>query len=171
MRMKLSRRAFGRGGFASAAALLAFPPADRALAEPASDQPVVLARAVSVVLDAVETHIVLAPVPPPRRPPPKARPPKGAKPTPPRMQLVLRDVASGKAVPAYEVFLVLEGPNVFEATTTRVQVGMLEPIDVDSKLRTVTLDATDAFARLSKIRGFNIRHLRVVIVRGAAKDE
>ena len=182
----MTRRALIQGAGAAAAAFLWFRSA--AFAEPASDEPIVLARATSIVLTARETHVVLAPVPIRRRPPPKARA-KGAKPSPPRMLLVLRDVIVRDGASAYDVFLVLEGPNVFEATTTRVELGPLEPgrasggdgakDDGDrgngkrdvGKGVTVILDANHAFAQLRKVRGFNVRYLRVVFVRRGAKDE
>ena len=198
MPMQLSRRAFNRGGAAVAAAAF-LRGGSGAFAESAGEapEPVVLARATSVVLAARETHVVLTPVPPPRRPPPKPRPKtKGEKPAPPRMQLVLRDVVARAGTDAYEVFLVLEGPNVFEATATRIQVGTLEQSrnksdgddakgidtkeketrETDAKENTVkrdsvTFDANEAFAQFAKIRGFNIRHLRVVLVRRDVKDE
>src|SRR5687767_1782557 len=107
----MTRRAFIPGaGMIAAVALLWLPPA---LAEPAGHQQIVLARATSIMLTARETHVVLAPVP---RRQQKARPrAKGAKPSAPRMQLVLRDVVARDGASAYDVFLVLEGPNVFEA--------------------------------------------------------
>ena len=180
--MTLTRRAFTRGAGAAAAgpALLWFRPA---FAGPASGEPepIVLARSASVVLTARETHVVLTPVPPRRQQ--KARPKtKGAKTGPRRMQLVIRDLVIRDGASAYDVLLVLEGPNVFEASTTRVDLGPLEPgiasddagggrKGVDKKGVTIALEANDAFARFAKIRGFNMRHLRVVIVRRGAKDE
>jgi hypothetical protein len=165
----------------AATALLPF--SSGAFAEPATEDLMVLARAKSIILSARETHVVLAPVPVRRRPPPKARP-KGTKPAPPRMLLVLRDVIIRDGASAYDVFLVLEGPNVFEATSTRVEIGPLESGRAPGgdgakdeggkgggKGVTIVLDANDAFARLRKTRGFNIRRLRVVFVRRGVKDE
>ena len=152
--MTSTRRAFTQTAGTVATAILALLCCDLAIAERAGDapEPVVLARATSVVLDAAETHIVLAPVPPPRRPQPKSRPKtKGEKPARPQMQLVLRDVVARESAPAHDVFLVLEGPNVFEATTTRVQVGTPEPSGDDggggvTKRDIVTFNASEAFA-------------------------
>jgi len=174
--MKVSRRMFNRTVVAAVVMLCGWR-ADDGLAEPASDavEPVVLARALSVVLDARETHVALLPVPVRRRPSPKRKTKaKGAKPAPPRTQLVLRDIVWRGEGPGYDVFLVLEGPNVFKATETRVQVGTLEQTGdpaTSGKPMTVALEANDAFARFAKIRGFNIRHLRVAIVRRALKDK
>src|SRR5687767_10799185 len=123
--MSLSRRAFSLG-LGISAVVAAFPSScGPALAESAREEDaVVLARAAAVVLSAQETHVVLKPVPPRRRTQPKARPKaKGAKPAPPRMQLVLRDVIASKGGPAYDVFLVVEGSNVFQASSRREQVG------------------------------------------------
>jgi hypothetical protein len=175
MPMKLTRRTFTQGIAGIAAALL--PLRTGALAETAGEapEPIVLARATEVVLSAHETHVVLTPVPPPhRRPPPKARPKtKGEKPAPARMQLVFRDVVASKGGPAYDVFLVIEGPNVFQATSTRVPVGALEFVDEPAegaKAVTVVLEANDALAKVTKLRGFT-RNMRVAIVRRAVKNE
>jgi hypothetical protein len=172
--MKVSRRMFNRAAVAAVMVLSGWR-ADDGLAETASGavEPVVLARALSVVLAARETHVALMPVPVRRRPAPK-RKPKAAKPAPPRMQLVLRDIVwRGQAV-GYDVFLVLEGPNVFKATETRMHVGMLEQTGeaaTSDKPMTVVLEANEAFAKFGKIRGFDIRRLRAAIVRRAVKGE
>jgi hypothetical protein len=168
--MMVLRRALMQGMAAAAASLALLHSSAMAEPAPAEPEPVVLARTGAVVLAAQETHVVLKPVPARRRAkaPPRV---KGAKPAPPRMQLVLRDVVGGAGAPAYEVFLVLEGPNVFEAKTTRISIGMLPPPTdgKDRQPRTVVLDAAEAFARFAKIRGFNSRHLRVALVRQAIK--
>ena len=174
--MHHSQRMFNRAAVAAVVMLSAWTAHD-ASAESASDavEPVVLARALSVVLDARETHVALLPVPVRRRPSPKRKSKaKGAKPAPPRTQLVLRDIVWRAERSGYDVFLVLEGSNVFKATETRVQVGALEQTSdppTSDKPITVTFEANEAVARLAKIRGFNIRHLRVAIVRRAAKDK
>lgn len=199
--MKLSRRVFNGLLAAVAPAVLIMRRDNAALGEPvAAPAPLVLARATAIVLDARETHVVLKPVPPPRRQPPRPRPKKGEKPAPPHTYLVLRDVSMHRGSPVYEVSLVLEGPNVFEATTTRVVVGALEPpaprgagkketratadgakpkanddnrtgaADNLVKRDSITFDATEAFAKFAKIRGYNIRNLRVALVSRAVKD-
>ncbi len=76
--MKLTRRAFNRGGAAVAAAALL--PIGAHATVPPRDQALVLARATDVDLSAQETAVVLAPVPPPRRPPQKPKLAKGEKP-------------------------------------------------------------------------------------------
>ena len=77
-----------------------------------------LARATDIDLSAQETAVVLAPVPPPRRPLQRPKLAKGEKPPAPRTWIVLRDVVAADRTPAYDLFLVLEGPNVFAPTTT-----------------------------------------------------
>jgi hypothetical protein len=170
--MELTRRTFIAGG----AGVIAFMLPSGARAEGnvaavgAAADAVVIARAGATVLAARETHLVLKPVPAPRRSAPKGRA-KGAPATPQR-QLVLRDVVARKGTPNYDVFLVLEGPNIFEATQIRVQVGTLELSggSEGAKGTTIVFEVNGAMAQFSKTRGFNIRHLRVVIVRRAATD-
>jgi Polyphenol oxidase middle domain len=144
-------------------------------------EPLVLARATEIDLSARETAVVFAPVPPPRRPPQKAKLPKGAKPPVPRTLIVLRDVVATDRTPPYDLFLVLEGPNVFQPTTTSQRIGALElfgrtgyeaggrPRDRVGK-ETIAFDVTEAMAKLSKTRGFNMRHLRLSIVRRPVID-
>jgi hypothetical protein len=166
--MKLSRRTFNRG-VGIAAAVVALVPlrglAESAIPEP---EPVVISRAAAVVLSARETQVVLMPV---RQRQTKARPrAKGGKPAPPRTQLVFRDVVAGKAGPAYDVFLVVEGPNVFQATSARIEIGALEFAQpAGDKPVSIALPADEALAKVSKLRGFT-RNMRVAIVRRAVKD-
>ena len=114
--MKLTRRAFNRGGAAAVVAVM-LPERARATVPP-RDEALVLARATDVDLSAQETAVVLAPVPPPRRPLQKPKLAKGEKPPAPRTWIVLRDVMAADRTPAYDLFLVLEGINVFAPTTT-----------------------------------------------------
>jgi hypothetical protein len=139
---------------------------------------VVLARAAEVDLSARETAVVFAPVPPPRRAPQKSRV-KGAKRAPasaPRTFVILRDTTAPDRAPVYDLFLVLEGPNVFAPTTTSQWVGALELFGGTgrdgSQLRPETLayDASEAMAKLAKVRGFNMRRLRLSIVRRPVTD-
>jgi tyrosinase len=139
---------------------------------PPRPEPVVLARATDIDLAARETAVVLAPVPPPRRPPP-VKAAKGAPRPVPRMRIVLRDVVVADRTPAYDLFLVLEGLNVFEPTTTSVPIGALELFGATGDNRaaeTIAFDATDAMAKLARVRGFHPRHLRIVIVRRPLPD-
>jgi len=152
-------------------------PTARAPAAPAPE-PLVLARAGAVDLSARETAVVFAPVPPPRRPPAKGKIAKGVRPPSPRMHVVLRDVVARERSPVYDLFLVLEGPNVFEATTTALKIGALELFggsghgddSRNAQGETVAFDITDAMAQFARIRGFNMRHLRLVIARRAVTD-
>lgn len=143
-------------------------------AMPPPPEPVVVGRATEIELSARETAVVFAPVPPPRRPPQKGRAPKAAP--APRTRVVLRDVTAPDRAPAYDLFLVLEGPNVFEPTTTALPVGALELFggtgrdDSPSRRETVAYDVTEAMAKLGRMRGFSIRHLRLTIVRRPVVD-
>ena len=118
--------------------------------------------------------MVLGPLPPQRRPPQKAKVVKGAPPPVPRTRVVLRDVVAADRAPAYDLFLVLEGSNVFAPTTTTQRVGALELFggtgrgdDGRERSETIAFDVTEAMAKLSKTRGFNMRYLRLTIVRRA----
>jgi tyrosinase len=158
------------------------PPRDRRIetkAEAASapaPEPVVLARATEVDLSARETAVVFAPVPPPRRPRPKGKPSKRALASKPRTFVVLRDVTAADRTPAYDLSLVLEGSNVFAPTTTSQHVGALELFGGSgrdgspTRQETISFDASEALARLAKVRGFNLRLLRLSIVRRPVVD-
>jgi hypothetical protein len=168
--MKFTRRAFTCGGAAVAAAAL-LPFGARATVPP-REEALVLARATGIDLSAQETAVVLAPVPPPRRPPQKPKLAKGAKPAAPRTWVVLRDVVAADRSPAYDLFLVLEGTNVFAPTTTTQPVGALVfgkagGDNGSDRKETFAFDVTEALAKLSKTRGFNRRYLRLTIVRRA----
>jgi hypothetical protein len=170
--MKLTRRAFNRGGAAVAAAAL-LPVGARATVPP-RDEALVLARATDVDLSAQETAVVLAPVPPPRRRLQKPKLVKGEKPAAPRTWIVLRDVVSADRSPAYDLFLVLEGMNVFAPTTATQPVGALVfgkagGDNGSDRKQSFAFDVTEALAKLSKTRGFNMRYLRLTIVRRAAE--
>jgi tyrosinase len=135
-------------------------------------EPVVLGRAAEIELSARETAVVFAPVPPPRRPPQKGQRGKASKAAPaPRTRVVLRDVTAPDRAPAYDLFLVLEGPNVFAPTTTSLPVGALELFGGTgrdgrpSRRETIAYDATEAWVKLARMRGFSMRHLRLTIVR------
>ena len=171
--MKLTRRAFNCGGAAVAAAVLL--PIGAHATMPPSDA-LVLARATDVDLAAQETAVVLAPVPPPRRPPPRPKLAKGEKPPAARTWIVLRDVVAADRTPAYDLFLVLEGTNVFAPTTTSQPVGALvfEKAAGDNgadRKESFAFDVTEALAKLSKTRGFNMRFLRLTIVRRAVAEK
>jgi hypothetical protein len=171
--LTITRRTFNTGAVAVAAATLLPGPAHATV--PPKDEALVLARATDVDLSAQETAVVLAPVPPPRRAPQKARLAKGEKPPAPRTFIVLRDVVAADRTPAYDLFLVLEGTNVFAPTTTTQPVGALE-FGKDSgdnggeRKETFAFDVTEPLAKLSKTRGFNMRYLRLTIVRRPAAD-
>ncbi len=134
-----------------------------------------LARATDIDLSAQETAVVLAPVPPPRRPPQKPKRAKGEKPAASRTWIVLRDVVAADRAPAYDLFLVLEGTNVFAPTTTTQPVGALVfgkagGDNGSDRKESFAFDVTEALAKLSKTRGFNMRFLRLSIVRRPVTD-
>ncbi len=172
--MKLTRRAFNCGVAAVAAAAL-LPM--RALATaPPKDEGLVLARATDIDLSAQETVVVLAPVPPQRRPRQQPKRVKGEKPAASRTWIVLRDVVvAADRTPAYDLFLVLEGPDVFRPTTTSQRIGALElgTASGDNGLdrsETFAFDLSEALAKLSKVRGYRMQFLRLTIVRRPVTD-
>ncbi len=133
-------------------------------------------RAAAIELSARETAVVFAAVTPPRQPPQKG---KAAKAAPaPRTWVVLRDAVVADRSPSYDLFLVLEGSDVFAPTTTSQRIGALELFGgsgrgddgVRASGEIVAFDATEAMARLSKQRGFSMRHLRLSIVRRPMAD-
>ncbi|MCC6890061.1 MAG: tyrosinase family protein [Hyphomicrobiales bacterium] len=138
-------------------------------------EPLVLARAVEIDLSAQETAVVFAPVPP-RRSPQQPKGAKGGGARAARTLVVLREAVVPERAPAYDLSLVLEGPNVFEPTTTSLPIGSLERYggsgrgDGSADSETIAFDATEALAKLGKLRGFNLRHLRLTIVRRALRD-
>jgi hypothetical protein len=136
---------------------------------------IVLARGQGIELAAQDSHLVMAPVARPRpKPAPKAKQKAKAPPRAPRLYVVLRDIAAPDRALPYDVSLVLEGPNVFDATATAVPIGRLELFGdagrQGSTGEAVAFDVTDAIAKLSRVRGYNIRHLRVSIARRALAD-
>jgi hypothetical protein len=170
----ITRRAFNTGVAAAAWTLL---PARSRATVPPRDAALVLARATDVDLSAQETAVMLAPVPQ-RRPPQQRKLAKGEKPPALRTWIVLRDVIAADNTPAYDLFLVLEGTNVFAPTTATQPIGALElkadrerGDDGKERRETVAFDVTEPLAKLSKTRGFNMRFLRLTIVRRAVKDE
>ena len=173
--MIVTRRTFNTGVAAVAAATLL--PARAHTTVPPRDEALVLARATDVDLSAQETAVMLAPVPQ-RRPPQQRKLAKGEKPPALRTWIVLRDMIAADNTPVYDLFLVLEGTNVFSPATTTQPVGALElkadrerGDDGKERRETVAFDVTEALAKLSKTRGFNMRFLRLTIVRRAVKDE
>jgi hypothetical protein len=171
----VTRRTFNTGVAAVAAATLL--PARAHATVPPRNEALVLARATDVDLSAQETAVMLAPVPQ-RRPPQQRKLAKGEKPPALRTWIVLRDMIAADNTPVYDLFLVLEGTNVFAPATTTQPVGALElkadrerGDDGKERRETVAFDVTEALAKLSKTRGFNMRFLRLTIVRRAVKDE
>ena len=150
------------------------PPGGTIAARP---EPIVLARGNGAELLARESHLVLKPVPRPRVSPQR----KGATKDAPKASralptyLVFKDIAARDRTPPYEVSLILEGTNVFEGKSTTEWVGVLDLFGGAGNGRTggerdpetIAFEVTEAMARLSKMRGYNIQSLRVAIVRRA----
>jgi hypothetical protein len=154
----------------AAAAAIAMLPAVAGAIVPPKDEALVLGRATDVDLSAQETAVVFAPVAPQRRPRQKAKATKGEKPAAPRTWIVLRDVMAAGGPPAYELFLVLEGSNVFAPTTTAQRIGALELGTTRSdkgleRKKDVAFDVSEVLAKLSKVRGYRMQYLRLTIVR------
>jgi len=170
--MKISRRAFNRGATATAVAVM-LPERARATVPP-MDEALVLARATDIDLSARETVVVLAPVPP-RRSLQKPKRAKGEKPAASRTWIVLRDVVAADATPAYDLFLVLEGPDVFRPTTTSQRIGALEfgtarDDNRPDRKEALAFDISEPLAKLSKVRGYRMPYLRLSIVRRPVTD-
>ncbi|MEA2902947.1 MAG: polyphenol oxidase [Alphaproteobacteria bacterium] len=130
--------------------------------------PVLLARGATMTLQARESQIVLTSVPRQGR--------TSAGPvTPARLRVVLRDVVARDGAPPYDVFLVLEGTSLFDPSTTSVRIGALDLFGGagtghhghagGSAGETIAFDATEAVARLSRLRGYELGRLRVTITR------
>jgi hypothetical protein len=171
--MKISRRAFNRGAAATVVAVM-LPECARATVPP-MDEALVLARATDIDLSARETAVVLAPVPPPRRSLQKPKRAKGEKPAASRTWIVLRDVVAADATPAYDLFLVLEGPDVFRPTTTSQRIGALEfgtarDDNRPDRKEALAFDISEPLAKLSKVRGYRMPYLRLSIVRRPVTD-
>src|SRR5262249_39772228 len=99
------------------------------------------------------------------------------KPPAPRMWIVLRDVVRADRTPAYDLSLVLEGPDVFRPTTTSQPVGAWEPAGGTESSdngrhpnEAVAFHVTPALAEPSKVRGYPLRHLRLTILRRPVTD-
>ncbi len=132
-------------------------------------EPVVVARAPSVRLSAVETQVAMAAVP--LRPPP---PNPAAVPPSPRLRVVLRNIIARDGVPPYDVFLVLDAPGM-AATANSVRIGSLDLFGSAGprghrkgsapNVEIIAYDASAALAELRHVRGFDMTHLRVSIVR------
>jgi hypothetical protein len=133
----------------------------------AQSDPVVLARGSAMTLAARESRIALVAV---SRP---ATPPSGrAAGGPPRLRVVLKDVVAGGRTPPYDLFLLGEGGSPLDAGTSAVRIGGLDLFGgaghgqhAHHGGETITFEASDAAAQLSRGRDLDLRNLRVSIVR------
>ena len=85
-----------------------------------------------------------------------------------RTWIVLRDVVAVDGAPAYDLFLVLEGPDVFRPVTTsqrhRCAASLEPPVAISKpddkepdRKEALAFDVSEALAKLSKVRGFACR--------------
>jgi hypothetical protein len=130
----------------------------------APSEPIVLARGSAVTLAARESQVVLASVTRPATPP-GGRTAGG----PPRLRVVLRDVVAGDRTPPYDVLLLGDGGS---PGTSAVRIGGLDLFGgaghgqhAHHGGETITFEASDAAAQLSRGRDLDLRNLKVSIVR------
>jgi hypothetical protein len=136
-------------------------------------EPVVLARGGAVTLTARASEIVLASVS--RAPlPPKGKSMAGSVGA--RLRVVLKDVVAGTRSPPYDVFLARDGGAPLQPGTNAVRIGGLDLFGGAGGAHghhggeTLVFEASDAMAQLSRTPGFDLRNVRVAIVRrGFAK--
>ena len=138
-------------------------------------EPVVLARSAALRLLARESNVALASISQAGRPPAAGKAALG--PPPGRLRVVLKDVVAGEHTPPYDVFLALEGSSPLEAGSSAVRLGGLDLFGGEGSGHahggagtaggTIAFDASAAVARLARARGFDMRRLRVSIVRRA----
>src|SRR5262249_17949860 len=100
---------------------------------------------------------------------------------PPRLRVVLRDVVAGLRSPPYDVLLVLGDGSPLQPGANAVRIGGLDLFggagggahgqhSHPGGGETLVFEASDAVAQLSRTRGFELRNVRVAIVRrGFAK--
>jgi hypothetical protein len=152
-------------------------PQAKALMRARAPDPVVLARGAAMRLSARESSVALASAGRPDRSQPSGKAALG--PAPGRLRVVLRDVVAGEHTPPYDVFLALEGSSPLDAGTTAVRLGGLDLFGAEGGAPahahggagtgggTIAFEAGAAVARLSRSRGYDVRRLRVSIVRRA----
>jgi Common central domain of tyrosinase/Polyphenol oxidase middle domain len=143
-------------------------PTMKGIARMRASDPVVLARGGAVTLAARESNVTLAAVS--RQGSSSAAIIAGAS---ARLRVVLKDVVAGDRTPPYDVFLSLAGHSPLEAGTTAVRVGGLDLFGGAGGGKhahhgggeSLAFEASAAVAQLSRARGFDMKNLRVSIVR------
>jgi hypothetical protein len=143
-------------------------PTMKGIARMRPSDPVVLARGGAVTLAARESNVTLAAVS--RQGSSSAAIIAGAS---ARLRVVLKDVVAGDRTPPYDVFLSLAGHSPLEAGTTAVRVGGLDLFGGAGGGKhahhgggeSLAFEASAAVAQLSRARGFDMKNLRVSIVR------
>jgi hypothetical protein len=129
----------------------------------------VLARGDAIQLAARESQVRLASVSRQNRAPAG----KAAAISVQRLRVVLKNIVASESAPPYDVFLI-GSPSV---GATSVRIGALDLFGGAGRGKhaqrggdTIAFEASEAVAQLSRTRGFEIRDLRVVIVRRGFPD-
>jgi len=146
----------------------AAPSAVKGIARMQPSEPVVLARGGAVTLAARESAIVLAATS--KQSQPSAAFAAGG---PARLRVVLKDVVAGDRTPPYDVFLLLTGHSALEQGSNAVRIGGLDLFGGAGSGKhahhgggeSLAFEASEAVTQLSHARGFDMRNLRVSIVR------
>jgi hypothetical protein len=132
-------------------------------------EPVVLARGGAVTLAARESRITLVAVA--QKGKPSAAPAASGS---ARLRVVLRDVIASDRTPPYDVYLLLDGQSVLAVGAIAARIGGLDLFGGAGRGTharhggdTLAFEVGDAVAQLSTASGFDMRRLRVSIVRRA----
>jgi hypothetical protein len=140
----------------------------KGIARLSPSEPVVLARGGAVSLAARESNVALAAVA--RQGKPSAAFAAGAS---ARLRVVLKDVVAGDRTPPYDVYLLLAGHSPLEVGTAAARIGGLDLFGGAGSGKhahhgggeSLAFEASAAVAQLSHAHGFDMRNLRVAIVR------
>jgi hypothetical protein len=144
----------------------AAPSAVKGIARMQPSEPVVLARGGAVTLSAREINVAVAATS--KQSKPSAAFAAGGS---ARLRVVLKDVVAGDRTPPYDVFLLLAGHSALEQGTNAVRIGGLDLFGGAGSGKhahhgeSLAFEASEAVTRLSHARGFDMRNLRVSIVR------
>jgi hypothetical protein len=137
-------------------------------------EPVVISRSNALHLTARETNVSLAVLARGTRQGGSA---KGRRELAGRLRVVMRGLVASERTPPYDVFLTLEDASALAPGSTAVRVGGLDLFGEGIGGHaghaahnavtgsTVAFEASAAISRLARGRGFNVRRLRVAVVR------
>jgi hypothetical protein len=130
-------------------------------------QPVVLARGGAITLSARESRITLVAVAQKDKPLAAPSVDKSA-----RLRVALKNVVASDRTPPYDVYLLIEGQSALADGATAARIGGLDLFGGTGHGRhghrggdTLAFEASEAVAQLSKVPSFDMRKLRVSIVR------